>query len=758
MHRIITLAIALILINPIGLYAQTSAVIVGSSINPAQTEGIDFANQLLPTTSTQLVNSSAVSTSAWSVTNNVLTLPKQLGDFSNPQNSTLLAPNSPKGGLTSLGLQAQLNCASYQATGDSTSDEYCAAVNFMAGNCVRPSSLQSNVIAAAPPSYSVNPSNNLNNCANTFGSGAGMFGFNETQNPSSTGLQGHSQVLLNSTNAASTQTFSDVAAQTLTQTTAPLTVCSTDGLNSPKIVPAPKYSTHTCWISTTASLENCSVSLAVTVAENWTPPLATSSCVSGTLQGNTCIVSSLSLADSIQNCPAGFSLISGQCEQNVLNPAALKLTCAQGSQLNENTNQCVQTNIQINPATTTLSTCPSGSIRSVDNCIQTVSVPAVAVGSSCSLGQTLVGDVCTSIQTNTSIALQQLSCASNSQLIIGECVQISTSPASATYTCPVGSALSGQTCTAQVSATKIQQLSCNGIGTLSSYKPPSMPYQCYRIQNNFNCSFTASLYGLINVNTDTSSGKSVCILGPVSQLVCPANTVLTAGVCMLTIQSIATIGGYSCLSGVLTSDTCIVTVTSAPQITYNCPSLAPIDPSDKVVTSLINQSGGYSCVTNTTISLPAVTTYNCSIGYTLLGNICQKFISSPAEVIYSCVTPDILQDQNCVSHTNIITQAVPVFVCPPLQSLNEGLCLQKILESPDITFVCPTGSTPSSSANSSQLSCLTQLQIPVHVIQYCANGTNPLTLGCLQYAVSTQWNDACLALEQKAAEMIVLRP
>ena len=703
-------------------------------------EGLEFANNIKPTVPTQLVNPKAVNFSTWSSVNSSVTLPSKMGEFSTPSLSSSIANKSSQGALLAFGLNAQLECANYRPTGNTNADQYCAAVNFMSGSCIQPSAQQFEIIGSSNSFIKSNPKQN---CIGTFGSGENSFDFSQAFSP----------LLGNSIMNNPTQNAPDATNNPYTS------VCPEIVGDSSKVIqaikPIPKYTTNTCWVSSKTDLQNCSQTLNVTVVQNWTSPLESSVCASGDLVGTNCVVEVKNTPSQALACPTGFTLSQDQCLQTIVIPANDSITCPQGGQWSSSEHQCIQIVATIIPATQAMNDCPVGTLFVSNNCVQTLSSSAIGGALSCPSTQSLIGSVCTTTNTVTSVAIKQLNCPANSLLNGTQCTQTVTNPATPTYYCPSGGVLNLQICSTQNMTPKIQQLSCNGLGTLTSYQPPGMPYQCYKVQSDLSCGFIAFIYGLTNVNTETSTGKSVCVVGPIWILGCPTNSVVTAGVCLQTVQSVASIGSYTCSAGTLSNANCLLTTTSSPQITYSCPSLNPLDIASGSTSSLIAQSGQFNCISTITTTVAATPSYTCAIGYTLNVDVCQIVVSKPASVTYSCASSGTLQGQSCVGQTNTITQALTTYQCSDSQVLVGTSCSTTSSIPANIKLSCPSGSSLSES-NGLASSCVSLLQVPVQIFQYCTDASIPQSKGCVQYSVNSVWNDACLPLEKNSGVTLLL--
>ena len=708
--------------------AQNSIIAKPAPVDTTLNQGLDFANKLLPLTPKQLVNPLGVNSSIWGNANTAIVLPGQLGEFSKPVSGLPISQSLNQGALSAMGQQAQSECAAYIPTGDSNKDQYCAAVNFLSGFCIQPTTNQSAVLAiSGSDSNKLNPSFKRN-CIGSYGDGINSFGFNELLDPSTKNILTNNN--LNISPFVSNSSRNE---------------CSESIDITPK---SPVKTTNICWISTNTKIETCSPSLNVTVAENWSIPLESYTCVNGIYNGKNCDVTSSIASSSILNCPIGFLLSDGLCKQSQISPAIAEFSCPLNTKWSSILQNCQQEIISSSPATIDSRQCLNGSELISSNCVQTLNSIPLSSYFVCPDKQVLEGSICISVQDTTVFASQQLSCPLNQELVSERCVQTLSIPASPVYECPVGAVISGQTCNSTSSTAQVTELSCNGVGKLISYKPPSMPYQCYQVPSNFSCSFIASLYTLTLVNTDKSTGRTVCILGPVSNFICPENTILSSGTCIKTVQTIATIGSYLCAEGVLISNNCLITNLFIADTTYVCPINSSVNGSNSTNSNLTSLNGVYLCTSTQTIRTPALLTTTCMQGYSLTNNQCQMIVTTPALIKYICLFPSLLQGSECISQESTQIQALVSYICPSDQILKGSNCYNMVFRTPISELTCPLGSILTNAIDSTQPNCVVTIQIPVSISQYCSNSTTPHTKGCLQYSVSSFWSDACILFDQ----------
>ena len=701
----------------------------------AQTSGLEFGYSLLTTRPGELINSNTANSTSWSGVNSSTNLPEGLGAFSRPDNGAGFKGVGYQGGLSDLGIQAQKECLNYKPIGDPAQDQYCAAINFMAGRCVQTNSLQNQVINATGNNTSnFNPAVggfNSSSCLGSMGEGAKAFSFADVSSPSP------QNQLLNQFRSGI------LSATSINQSDAQCTALKDSNLSNPTAGTA-EYSTSTCWISNPVSAYKCSQTLGVQVIQTISPPIESASCSSGQLVGGNCQTSNLQPPQTDKSCPAGFLINGGQCTQTINLSASTNPSCPAGGVWSSSLQNCELTTQVISKPTQSFEDCPSGAIMQSGACVQTITQAAQLMALNCASNQTLDGTNCIHSEITSSSPIQGLSCPNNSVILGSQCVQITTTNAIPVYVCPSGSYLSGQTCSGTVTLSKTAQLSCKGFGTLSSYLPPSMPYQCLRVATRLDCSLIAYLYTLSNVNTDASSGQSVCVLGPVLVESCPVGTQLMNGVCQQDIISVATVGSYTCSNGTLQGQNCNVSTYSQAQTTYTCPAQS----------QLANTNGSYSCSSVTTITQPAVLNYSCSIGYSLTGTICKKVLSIPAAVNYSCALPAYLSNLSCISQSNTTTKADMNYYCAAGFLLTANLCTQTVTVSAIINLSCLGGATLNPGTELNSATCSTTTTIPAQINLSCSVGSVLSNSSCIQQIVKTNWTDGCALYEQSAGELL----
>ena len=398
MKRVLPLLLALG--APIACAQSTSDVANGTS----------FAHSIAPTSPSQIVNPSGVG-SAWSgSTSTPTTVPSGFAGFSNPNTSSAALTSARSGSLGALGDQAQVNCASYAPGSDPYQNQYCAAVNFLNDQCMRPTAGETSVLGKTGTTQGTSA-----NCAGTYGAGQSQFNYGNQVTSSDPMFQ-------------LTGNLVNTATGTLTQT------CSTQTV----ITQPAQYATNSCIVSTDEESNSCSQYLSAT------------------------IVNTTSGASSSQSCTSGGSLQNGTCVNQTTYPP--QLTCPAGYVMTGNWT-CLQTStIGAGPPS-----CPSGWLSVVEKdpagvllCEMPGSYPGGCPNSedgmplelsylytcwympppSCPSGYTWNGSVCTKTVTVGST----YTCPSGGSLQGQSCVTTTTSAPTVTYSCPPGQTLNGTSC------------------------------------------------------------------------------------------------------------------------------------------------------------------------------------------------------------------------------------------------------------------------------------------------------------------------
>ena len=282
---------ALIALAAIGTLGAGQSAFAQSQTDMAA--GAAFANSIAPTSASQVVNPSGVSAAAWNSTTTPTAVPTGLGGFSAPTTSGATVYNSAiTGGLTSLGTQAQVDCANFVPGNDPDQNEACAAVNFLNDNCFVPTAQETAILG----STGVGTLATSASCAGTLGAG-----------------QAQNQVNLSPTDplfSAITNISNEV------QAAAPQS-CTTS-----TVVTAPaQFEQSNCTKSVAYTEVTCSQYLSEALVTTESAATQTDSCTGGTLQNGYCVASSTSSGTVNYVCPTGYSVSGTTCVETVTSAA-----------------------------------------------------------------------------------------------------------------------------------------------------------------------------------------------------------------------------------------------------------------------------------------------------------------------------------------------------------------------------------------------------------------------------------------------------
>ncbi len=542
----------------------------------ALADGTAFANGIVATAPSQMVNPAAVNAAAWNNGSIPTAAPANMGAFSNPSTNSSTYTSASSLGLTGIGLQTQSNCANYVQGTDPLMDQQCAAVNFMSNNCLTLTPAETAVLGSVPGVSAGNT-----NCSGTYGQGSSRFNYgnqitssdpifstiNTAQSTAETTLAG----------TCSPQTVVTKPAQYATNncivslTTSPMG-CS-QSMNCTTVVPAsvPATPTYSCAAGSVligtqcqppafAATVNYSCSTGSTLNGTSCQPAPTSatlsySCVSGTLSGSTCIQPALS-ATLTYSCPAGSSLSGTNCQAASIN-ASVTYSCPAGSTLSGTSCQAAAYQPAGSAATATTTTTyimPSNYTNCGPGLRRPGACPAGYKDITC--GKNTAGNVWLCIAPTTTTTY---SCPSGYTLSGTTCYPPMVTPpptaATATYACPLGYTLSGTTCVAP-NTTATPNYSCpvnyslSGTSCITPSTAATASYSC---------------------PTGTLSGTS-CVQPPIGATVsytCPIGNTLTSTSCQP--PNIAATVTYSCGQGMtLSGSSCIPTPIATCTWSDNC--------------------------------------------------------------------------------------------------------------------------------------------------------------------------------------------
>ena len=403
MKRVI--AVLLLACGVTAAYAQSASDVAN---------GTAFANSIKPTSPSQIVNPTGVSSSTWGNQTGISSsVPTGLGGFSNPNTASDSLNAAKNSNLTAFGRQAESYCASYTPGSDPYQNQYCAAVNFLNEQCMTPTGNQKSVLGATSTQFGSSA-----NCAGTYGAGQGQYNYGNEVTSSAPIFQ----VIGN---------LGNTATDTLTQT------CTSDTV----VTQPAQYAYNTCTVSTDEEENACSQYLSAK------------------------IVNTINQAISTESCPGGGSLVNGACQNQYT--YAPTITCPAGY-IQSGANQCVQTNTLAASMTCPSDTTPmtiSGNNTCMKQFSDVTAYPPTYEGmdlvtcyagtcwflplKSCPSGYSWDGAQC--IQTITVGA--QYNCPSGGSVQGQSCVSVTQTAPTITYSCPSGQSLTGTNCVKQTVTT-----------------------------------------------------------------------------------------------------------------------------------------------------------------------------------------------------------------------------------------------------------------------------------------------------------------
>ena len=665
-------------------------------------DGTALGNAMMPTTPGQVVNPSGVNSTAWAGSTTLSTSNiSGTGAFTTPTtSSSAYSANNVSGGLSVLGNQAVANCANYVPTGNVAQDQYCAGVNFLANNCISPSSQEKQVIGATGVATKQSA-----NCVGTFGAG-------QVQNYQ---LSGNDATLAKQfvTNVNNNSAVSGG--------------CQVETVTTPA-----QSTTYNCVVSNNYSTQTCNQQLTTTVNTNKQAANITYSCSGGTIQGQYCESSSTAPAPVQYSCAAGWTLSASTCSQTQTNNASPNYQCPVGYTLNGS--NCDGLNNVVIPATVASYSCPAGWSLNGTSCSQTQTQAATIASYGCPAGQTLSGTSCIATSSSNASANISYSCPSGWTLGNGNsCYSTATYSANVVYVCGAGWTNNGNgTCSVQGYTVPISGCpsGAGGGATMGS-------------SSNTQCTCT--------YNSRYSPGAS-CPSGYISH---NSNGY---------IQGFIYNKVYSCSSGTLQNGQCVTSSTTSASINYSCNGSDSLSNSTCTTTNTTTANTVYTCnsggalsgsqCTYTTTSTSAATpNYSCPSGYSLSGTTCSENLSQSATPNYSCPAGQTLSGTNCNYQQQVVAPAtISSYSCPAGYTLNGTTCSVVVSQSASISYSCPAGSTLSGSGSNSI--CTTVTTTPATVNYSCADGSAPQNGLCIIYSVSSAWQDNCTAFETSAGSKL----
>ncbi|MBU9630800.1 hypothetical protein KTE60_16055 [Burkholderia multivorans] len=397
-------------------FASTALAQNASDVNNGRT----FANSIAPISQTQIVNPAGVNASAWAGQTNMPTsVPSGFAAFSNPNTSSAALTAARGSSLTALGNQAQIDCAAFVPGNDPYQNQYCAAVNFLNNQCMQPTTGQKSVLGKTGQTISSNA-----NCAGTFGAGQSQFGYGD-------------QVTIDDPMFKVILGLGDSAQDALSTICTPKTV----------VTQPAQYENNTCVVSIDKEENVCSQYLNATITNSISQALSVESCPDGmTLQGGMCL-HQVTYTPWI-SCPAGY-IQSGANRDQCVQISNLQGTpyCPGGfgtGHTDNGTMVCVSMSSYPDPPPNVLNNMPliDRGLCIGGSCYNPSYLPL----QSCPDGYTFDGTQCT----KTTTVGATYSCPNGGALQGQTCVTNDSANPTVTYSCPPGQTLNGSNCVKQV--------------------------------------------------------------------------------------------------------------------------------------------------------------------------------------------------------------------------------------------------------------------------------------------------------------------
>ena len=675
----------------------------GESYDQGLSDGTGYAKQIAPSSASQLVNPGVVNSGTWGGSTTQSSVPTGFGGFSNPTtDGTQIYGQANAIGLGGIGVQTQNDCAGYiPGTGGSLRDQQCAAVNFMATNCMQITPSQRQIVGADPIS-----SGSLNNCQGTYGQGAAQFNF-AGQLSANDPIFG----VVSNTNASNSGSAAQSSSQNCTQQTVTTKPAQSKLAN--------------CITSDSTAEQNCSLTLDCTVSKP--EPVA---------------------ATPNYGCPAGQTLVGGRCSSPSF-AATANYQCNPGDALNGTT-------CQPPPTTATLSyVCNPNQTVSGNQCL-TPSYAATVSYSCSAAGYTLSGTACVSA---TSQASTNYSCPVGAAVTRTTCSYPSTT-AQVNYQCNAGDTLSGTTCqpppkTATLSYICKAGQTLSGDQCLTPSYDATVSYSCpvagYSVSGSICVSQVSQATATYSCQSGVLQGTT-CVQPAYSASIsyqCNPGDALVGTSCQppATQGPTQEAGGYCPGGYVVTASTpgggegitdvgdCNLNLNTSTLI-YDGQGYEICYPNDTSITA--NEVGGdYYTDPKTNVLILVVTDpngtpcgsasnhiYTCPVGYTLSGSTCYPpsvtpptyaatpnyscpaggtfngtncvFQDQAATVNYSCPGSGVLSGTNCYGSAGATFPATANYSCPSGGSLTGTTCVTAATAA-TASYSCSTGSLSGSS-------------------------------------------------------------
>ena len=270
-------------------------------------------------------------------------------------------------------------------------------------------------------------------------------------------------------------------------------------------------------------------------------------------------------------------------------------TCVKDDTANEYTcYQYLNTSIETSYAPPQVeTTCTSPAVLQNGYCVAQTSTPALVVYG-CPPGETLAGQSCTS--TSSAPAAPVYACPPGFTLNGSACSETSTTPGTASKTCPAvaGTENNPSKVSGYVAGTKdghdgyCRYYFIDAAGTQTPIEKCQTHVTPYLTGGS-----TLFDGDQITVVTGRSSIELSCYVTP--EAGCPTGYTWDGSVCQELVTQIATVTGYSCPSGVVTGDQCVVTTSNPADPSFQCPDGTQLSGSSCVSATQSPPNVSYSC-------------------------------------------------------------------------------------------------------------------------------------------------------------------
>lgn len=409
-------------------------------------DGKAFAESIAPQSNGQIVNPSAVNPATWSGGAPAVpsSVPAGLGTFSSPVTSSPLYGISAAQGALSGLGNAKIEACRNYVPTGDPIADQECAAVRFMNKDCVPLNHSQLQVMGAAGVATATSAS----CAGTYGAGQSNFGYRNAITAADP-IFHLSQVAQNNASSATQQNC----------------------VSTPVVTTSAQYETNQCTKTVSTDSQICTQELSVAATTSYTKARISYSCDGGILQGQYCVSTSSSPATASYSCPDGGALVGTSCVSQTNVPATPYYTCVSG----ELSGQSCVTSMPADG----VSTCPPPQFSYTPPEIWTLSYGPDNVGwcthvaadhddpigsnsyraaasYACPAGGTLSGNTCLT----TTTATLNYRC-DNGTLSGSSCITETASPATVTYTCAAGT-LSGSQCVTSTSTPANTEYSCPG--------------------------------------------------------------------------------------------------------------------------------------------------------------------------------------------------------------------------------------------------------------------------------------------------------